>query len=45
VRAQVRDRVADQRPALEGAHGNEAHAAFGELEDLERFGNSSSFAM
>jgi hypothetical protein len=38
VAAQVGDRVPDERPALESLDGNEARAAFGELEHLERFG-------
>ena len=35
---QVLQRVTDQRPALEGAHCDQARLAVGELEHLQRFG-------
>ena len=38
VLLQVLQRVTDQRPALEGAHRDQARPAVGELEHLQRFG-------
>ena len=38
VLAQVLERVADERPALEGAHRHQADQAVGELEHLQRLG-------